>query len=89
MPAPTGSARRDVVPLPMNAVVQAIASLAQRSTLELDEALADEDEFEEAPAEFLLTESGDLIVDPADPYRRADLVAHYFRCAAEAERSGL
>ncbi len=88
VPASTGSTRRDVVPLPMNAVVQAIASLAQRSTLELDEALTDEDESAEAPAEFLLTEGGDLIVDPADPHRRADLVAHYFRCAAEAERRG-
>jgi hypothetical protein len=88
LPAATGGARRDVVPLPMNAVVQAIAALANRSTLELDEAVADEGEYEDAPAEFLLSESGDLLVDPADPYRRADLVAHYFRCAAEAERSG-
>jgi hypothetical protein len=89
LPAGSGLSRRDVVPLPTAALMQAIAAFAQRSAQELDEAAADESEDMEAPSEFLLTESGDLIVDPEDPDRRADLVAHYFRCAAEAQRSGM
>jgi hypothetical protein len=88
LPASAGSARRDVVPLPMDAVVQAIAALAHRSRLELDESAAEEADGDEAPREFLLSESGDLLVDPADADRRVDLVVHYFRCAAQAERGG-
>jgi hypothetical protein len=89
LPAGPGLSRRDVVPLPTAALMQAIAAFVQRSAQELEEAAADESEDMGAPSEFLLTESGDLIVDPEDPSRRADLVAHYFRCAAEAQRSGI
>jgi hypothetical protein len=39
-------------------------------------------------AEYLLTESGDLIIDPSDAEQSVDLVAHYFRCSAEASRTG-
>lgn len=86
MPRAPGSSRQDVVPLPMNAVVQAIAALASRSTLELQENDSAEADAEQSPHEFLLSESGDLLVEPADYERRTDLVVHYFRCAAQAER---
>ncbi len=88
VPASMASRRRSVVPLPINDVIQAIAALAHRSTQELEESPHDEATATDATAEYLLTESGDFVVDPADSDRRVDLVTHYFRGAAEAARSG-
>ena len=47
-----------------------------------------DDEHAEEPAEYMLTESGDLIIDPNDADQRVDLVTHCFRCEAEALRTG-
>jgi hypothetical protein len=85
LPVPTSvsSPRAGVVPIPMSAMLPLVASLAASSRAELAEAV------DEAQAgEFMLSEAGDLLVDPADDEQQQQLIAHYFRCFGEALRTG-
>jgi len=71
--------------IPLNAVMNTIAQLAQASTRELS-ALPGESE-QDIP-DYLLAGDGSFIVDPADPQQRAALALHWLRADAEAQRHG-
>jgi hypothetical protein len=73
------------VPIPLGAVLNAIASLAGASMTDLS-AASREDE-PEVPA-YLVDAEGAFIVDPASAEDRAALVAHFFRLSAEAQGAG-
>jgi hypothetical protein len=71
---PTEGGGPRTVSLPLSHVMETIAEMAQRSSIELAEA------DESALPEYL--------VEPANPQARSSLVLHYFRLAGEAERFG-
>jgi hypothetical protein len=74
------------VAIPLGAAVNAIAVLAHEALMELDASTHESDP--EVP-DYLVSESGEYIVDPARADHRAALVIEYFRRARESERAGL
>jgi hypothetical protein len=72
--------------IPLGAVMNAIAALAGQSMAELNASTREDDP--EVP-EYLVSETGEFIVDPTNAAERAALVTHYFRLSGEAMRSGL
>jgi hypothetical protein len=72
------------MPIPLGAVMNAIATLAGQSMVEFNETTREDEP--EVPA-YLVDEDGDFIVDPASPDDRAALVAHLFRVSDEAQRA--
>jgi len=74
---------RAPVSIPLNAVMNTIAQLAQASTRELS-ALSGEDE-PDVP-DYLLADDGSFIVDPANPQERVALALHWLRVDAEVQR---
>jgi len=87
LPVPAPAAPRHVrsVPIPLGAVMNAIAALAGQSMTELNEYTREEES--EVP-EYLVDEAGDFVVDPASADDRAALVAHLFRLSDATQRSG-
>jgi hypothetical protein len=86
VPSPAAPNQTRPVPIPLGAVMNAIAALAGQSMTELSENIS-EDEPEVPP--YLVDDDGNFIVDPASPDDRAALVTHLFRLSEEAQRSGL
>jgi hypothetical protein len=74
------------VAIPLGAAVNAVAVLAHEALMELNASTHESDP--EVP-DYLVSESGEYIVDPARADHRAALVIEYFRRAREAERAGL
>jgi hypothetical protein len=87
LPVPAPAAPRHVrsVPIPMGAVMNAIAALAGQSMTELNEYTREEES--EVP-EYLVDEAGEFVVDPASADDRAALVTHLFRLSDATQRSG-
>jgi hypothetical protein len=85
VPSPAAPQRARQVPIPLGAVMNAIAALAGQSMTELNENMSEEEP--EIPS-YLVDDDGNFIVDPASPDDRAALVAHWFRVSEEAQRSG-
>jgi len=85
VPSPAAPAQTRSVPIPLGAVMNAIAALAGQSMTELSENMSEEDA--EVPS-YLVDDDGNFIVDPASPDDRAALVTHLFRLSEEAQRSG-
>ena len=87
LPVPATAAPGQVrsVPIPLGAVLNAIAALAGQSMTEVAEDVSEEEP--EVPA-YLVDDDGDFVVDPASSDDRAALVAHLFRLSDEAYRSG-
>ena len=71
------------VSIPLGAVMNAIAQLAQASTRELNAMTSEGDS--EIP-EYLLAEDGEFIVDPASADDRAAVVLQWLRLEGEAQR---
>ncbi len=82
MPGPDGVR---TVPVPLGAVLNTVGALTGPAMVELT-ALTREDDLE--LPEYLVSEAGELVVDPASPEERAALVAHLFRIAAESQMGG-
>lgn len=85
LPVPVGDpggATRPV-PIPLGAVMNAIVTLAGQSMTELN-AMSREDD-PEVP-EYLVSEDGEFIVDPASPEERAALVTHWFRVSDQTRQ---
>jgi hypothetical protein len=72
------------VAIPMGAVMNAIAHLATEAMLEFNAST-----HESAPAvpDYLMSESGEFIVDPSDSAARAALVVEYFRRAQATQQN--
>jgi hypothetical protein len=85
VPSPTAPQQTRQVPIPLGAVMNAIAALTGQSMTELNENMSEEEP--EVPA-YLVDDDGNFIVDPASPDDRAALVTHLFRLSEEAQRSG-
>jgi hypothetical protein len=85
VPVAATAPRLRQVPIPLGAVLNAIASLAGASMTDLS-AASREDE-PEVPA-YLVDAEGAFIVDPASADDRAALVAHFFLLSAEAQGAG-
>jgi hypothetical protein len=85
LPMPAQPQLQQQLPIPLGAVMNAIAQLASQSMTEMTENTA-----EEAPPvpAYLIDEDGEYVVDPANAEDRAALVAHLFRVNAEAIRGG-
>jgi hypothetical protein len=77
-----GSATRPVQ-IPLGAVMNAIVELAGQSMTELN-AMSTEDD-PEVP-EYLVSDDGEFIVDPASPEERAALVTHWFRVSDQTRQ---
>jgi hypothetical protein len=86
VPNPAAAGRVDGVQLPPGAIVNALRWLAGESLAEMNAFTGEEDA---VVPPHLVGESGDFLVDPTDPDRRAALATHYLRIADEAERTGL
>jgi hypothetical protein len=84
LPVPGPGGMR-TMPIPLGAVMNTIAALAGQSVAELDASTQEDDP--EVP-QYLVNDAGDFIVDPANPEKRAALVALHFRVADEARRAG-
>jgi hypothetical protein len=82
LPVPSGEGVR-TVQIPLGAAVSTIHTLAERA---LDELNASSPYGEAEMPEYLLSEEGDFVVDPASPEERAALVSHLFRMSGEAAR---
>jgi hypothetical protein len=80
-----GQDQPTVVALPIQDVVGAIGSLAQRSMIELEGFAREGDAF---VPEYVVGEYGETLVDPGDPSARATLALHLLRLHGEAERFG-
>jgi hypothetical protein len=85
VPATTAPTRTRSVPIPLGAVMNAIAALAGQSMTELNESTPEDDP--EVPS-YLVGDDGDFLVDPSSPNDRAALVAYLFRVSNEAQRAG-
>jgi hypothetical protein len=84
MPVPAQPHYQQQMPIPLGAVMNAIAQLATRSMTEITEGT--DEEASPMPA-YLVDEDGEYLVDPANGDDRAALVAHLFRVNAAAARS--
>lgn len=74
------------VPIPLSAVMNTLAQLAQASSRELSEMST---EGEAQIPEYLLADDGSLIADPASPQEQAELVLNWLRAGAQARRLGM
>jgi len=83
VPTPAVPSRTRPVPIPLGAVINAIAALAGQSLTELHAGTAEDEP--EVPG-YLVDAEGEFIVDPASPDDRAALVAHYFRINDQAQQ---
>ena len=85
VPAPSAPGQVRSAEIPLGAVMNAIAILAGQSMAELNETMREDEP--EIP-DYIVSDDGDFVVDPASSDDRAALVAHLFRLNDEAERSG-
>ncbi len=81
MPMPAQPQYQQPMPIPLGAVMNAIAQLAGRSMTELNAGTREEEP--EVPV-YLVDEQGEYVVDPANAEDRAALVAHLFQVTAAA-----
>jgi hypothetical protein len=87
LPVPSAAAPGQArsVPIPLNAVLSAVLSLAGHSMSELAE--AGEADSSDAPL-YVLGDDGYMLVDPGDPDQRDALIAYLFRLNAAARELG-
>jgi hypothetical protein len=87
LPVPSAAAPGHArsVPIPLNAVLSAVLSLAGHSMTELAE--AGEEDSDDAPL-YVLGDDGYMLVDPRDADQRDALIAYLFRLNAAARASG-
>ena len=71
--------------IPLGAVIDAIAGLTGPALMQLNARTSEADP--EVP-EYLVSEDGEFIVDPASSDNRASLVVHMFEVSDEAQRRG-
>jgi hypothetical protein len=84
LPVPGPGGMR-TMPIPLGAVMNTIGTLTGPALQELNQLTREDDP--ELP-EYLVGESGELVVDPASPEQRAGRVAELFLMAAESEAGG-
>jgi hypothetical protein len=82
VPGPGGGR---TMPIPLGAVMNTIGALTGPAMMELNQLTREDDP--ELP-EYLVGESGELVVDPGSSRDRAALVAHLCRVAAAAAAAG-
>jgi len=83
IPALQPPARMRSVDIPLGAVINAIAGLTGPALMQLNARTSEADP--EVP-EYLVSEEGEFVVDPASSDERAALVIHMFEVSEEAQR---